>query len=57
VTYNKKAERVRERYGKYSIREDKMKNHGKKKSIILLEGSKALPICPSDRGSVKVKTL
>jgi hypothetical protein len=30
---------------------------GGRKSIILVEGSQASPACPSDKGSVKVKTL
>jgi hypothetical protein len=30
---------------------------GGKKSIILLEGSQALPACPSDRNRAEVKTL
>jgi hypothetical protein len=30
---------------------------GGRKSIILLEGSQASPACPSDKSSMKVKTL
>jgi hypothetical protein len=39
-----------------------MKNHGESKrrgrdTIITLKGSQVPPACPSDKGSVKVKTL
>jgi hypothetical protein len=30
---------------------------GRKKEYLLLEGSQALPACPSDKSSVKVKNL
>jgi hypothetical protein len=30
---------------------------GRRKSIVLLESSEASPACPSDRGSVEVKSL